>query len=832
MMQRVTASQAPRWAVGVLVGMVTVSGIAMPTVSFPTARAAEHESLPDSSTPAVAPVSVVPEGIRIPPPQSAATPAVGATELGAPNRVTGVELTDVGPTSATVLIRTDRAVESYESFALPDPPRLVIDIPNAVDAAPKFLGSQGPITEIRTSQYKARPVKVVRVVFDLASSLPYQVQAAPGPFQVLIGGEAAAAAPETPAEAAVAAEAAPKAEEGPPGALPQAPAPAPEAAAPQPGIEGRVEGVDYRPQDGKAEILVRTSGPITFNVSEVSTPPGLILDVGGAVIDPQAAKVLDVRQLPGPVQRIRAAQHRLEPDKAVRIVADLKKQVRYDVVQTPQGILLGLEKPAVVAQAPPVAQQEAPPQEKPMPPPAPTPTAEAPAPKAPVPAAAAPEAPGPEAPARLSMDFKDVDINNLLRIIAEVSGQNIVAGEDVRGKVTVRLVDVPWDVALDNILRINGFGFVQEDNILRIAKIDAIRKERDQRRKEQLELIRLQEEAAAEPLTTEILRVSYADPTKVVQNLTKVKSKRGSISVDERTASLIIQDTKANIEKMRTLLTELDQATPQVMIEGRIVTVSTKHSRSLGIQWGFQRSLPSTRTRGSKVVLSDVFGTAGPELTGPTNVAGVVSAAGSVPAAVNLPVSGPAGALGFILGSIDNRLRLNVQLSALEEQSLARTLSTPRIVALDNQEAEIKQGEEVPFTTVDSSGRTTVTFKEAVLSLKVTPHVTADDRISLKVKATDDTKGERIDFAGGFAFPFNKNEATSSLLIDNGATVVIGGVRKRTESVAETRVPFLGNLPILGWLFKRRTENLEPESLELLIFITPTILEQPRQARR
>ena len=178
------------------------------------------------------------------------------------------------------------------------------------------------------------------------------------------------------------------------------------------------------------------------------------------------------------------------------------------------------------------------------------------------------------------------------------------------------------------------------------------------------------------------------------------------------------------------------------------------------------------------------------------------------------------------------RLKLNASLTALENQSLARTLSTPRIVALDNEEAEIKQGEDVPFTTVDSSGRTTVTFEEAVLSLKVTPHVTADRRIALKIRATDDTRGERIDFAGGFAFPFNRNEATSSLLIDNGATIVIGGVRKKTESVSEDRVPFLGTIPVLGWLFKRRTENLSPESTELLIFVTPTIIEETNRTER
>jgi type IV pilus assembly protein PilQ len=710
--------------------------------------------------------------------------------------------------SATVLVSTDRAVESYESFSLPDPPRLVIDIPNAVHAAHTAFEAQGPITEIRTSQYKTRTVKVVRIVLDLTSTLPHQVQAAPGPFQVLIG-EAAA---EAKAEAPIVAEAPAKPEEAPATTPPQAPAALPAAAA-----EGRVEGVDYRPQDGQAEILIRTSGPVTFNVSEVSTPPGLILDVGGAVINPEAAKVLDVRQLPGPVQRIRAAQHRLEPDKVVRIVADLKGQVLFEVAQMPDSIRLGIKGAPAVAAAP-----EAAPKPEGQPPAPPAPPAAAP----PAPEIVTLDAPAEEPKPRLSMDFKDVDINNLLRIIAEVSGQNIVSGEQVKGKVTVRLVDVPWDVALDNILRINGFGYVREDNIIRVAKLDAIQKELDTRRKEQI----AREEGQLEPLTTEILRVSYADPKKVVESLTKVKSKRGSISVDERTASLLVQDTASNIQNMRGVLKALDQATPQVMIEGRIITVSTAHTRALGIQWGFQKTNTDTNP-GSKFIVSDIFGATGAGMPQPTAPTGPIDVS-SIPAAVNLPVAGPAGAIGVAFGSVADQLRLNASLTALENQSLARTLSTPRIVALDNQEAEIKQGEDVPFTTVDSSGRTTVTFEEAVLSLKVTPHVTADQRISLKVRATDDTLGERIDFAGGFAFPFNRNEATSSLLIDNGATVVIGGVRKRTESIVEDRVPFLGTIPVLGWLFKRRTENIEPVTLELLIFVTPTIIDGTVQAQR
>lgn len=812
MMVRATASQPPRWAIGFLVGVLTVSWVVMRTVSVPAARAGEHESVPGTSAPAVAPApsNGIAAGLLAP---SAQAGGAGGQPSAAPIQVTGVEVAEVGPKSATIVIKTDRAVESYESFALKDPPRLVVDIPNAVHAAPKTVPARGPITEIRSSQYKSQPVKVVRIVLDLVSALPYQVQATAVPLRVLIG-----EATPTPlmAEAPKPGEA--PAKEAAPETLPQAPAPSPEAAMPAPAAEGRVQSVDYRPRDGKAEILVRTTGPVTFNVSEVGTPPSLILEVTGAVIDPQATKVLDVRQLAGPVLRIRAAQHRLEPDKAVRIVADLKGQVRHDVVQTPEGIRLVVEGVPSVAAAPPVpAVSPAPavPREEPKPERKLTPT---------------PAAPVAEAPARLSMDFKDVDINNLLRIIAEVSGQNIVAGEDVKGKVTVRLVDVPWDVALDNILRINGFGFVREDNIIRVAKSDTIRRDQDQRRKDQVDAIRLQQEASLDPLTTEIVRVSYADPKKVVESLNKVKSTRGSISVDDRTASLLIEDTEKNIAKMRTILKELDQATPQVMIEGRIVTVVARHTRALGITWGFQYGNPTTNTA---FRLSDIYGTTGPVLANPPAPTGPIPAAfpTSIPAAVNLPVPGPAGAIGLVFGAVRDQLRLNMQLSALEQQSLARTLSTPRIVALDNQEAEIKQGEEVPFTTVDSSGRTTVTFKEAVLSLKVTPHVTADQRISMKVRATDDSKGERIDFAGGFAFPFNKNEATSSILVDNGSTVVIGGVRKRREFASEDRVPFLGEVPVLGWLFKRRTENVEPENLELLIFITPRILDEPRQAR-
>ncbi len=777
-MERETTSQTSRWGVGVLVGVVTFSWIVMPTVLVPTAPGAAL--------------------------------AHAATPTAAPNRVTGVELGGVGPESVIVLIKTDHKVESYESFALPDPPRVVIDIPNAIHAVPKSLKAEGPIRQIRSSQYKTRPVKIVRIVVDLTTKLPYQVDTAPNELQVAIG-EAALVAekPDPPAIAQAASEVEPEVELSAP---------------PLEEEEGQVHSIDYRPQNGQAKLLIRTSGEVTFDVSETGTPPGLVVDVSGAVIDPKAAKVLDVRQLPGPVQRIRSTQDSLEPEKVVRIVVDLKGKVRHESVQTPQGIILSLQGVTAVA---------APPQPSPEPlvvQPAPvTPVvAPPPVPVAPV-MVVLPEALAEPEIARLSMDFKDADVNNLLRIIAEVSGQNIVAGEEVKGKVTVRLVDVPWDRALDNILRINGLGFVREDNIIRVAKLSAIRKERDERRKELVDEM----EAPVAPLTTKIIPVNYADPKKIVDSLNKIKSKRGSISVDDRTAKLLVRDTSSNIEQMEIVLRELDTPTPQVMIEARIVTVASSHTRSLGIQWGFQNTHTDGRTGADPFVLSQLFGSQGFNMSTAGTTGGPTPAVtAGVPAAVNLPIPGPAGAFGVVLGKINDTFRLQAQLTALEDEALARTLSTPRIVALDNEEAVIKQGQEIPFTTVDSSGRTTVTFKEAVLSLTVVPHVTADRRVSMKIKVTDDSKGEEITFAGGFAFSFNRAEATSSLLVEDGSTVVIGGVRKRETGVSEKRVPFLGNIPVLGWLFKNRTEDLKPRTVELLFFITPTIIDTPTRAQR
>ncbi|MGH7379441.1 MAG: AMIN domain-containing protein, partial [Candidatus Methylomirabilales bacterium] len=312
----------------------------------------------------------------------AAPPAEAAPEPAkpvGPITVTGIEIRDVEPTGAVVVLTADRPFGGYESFSLPEPPRLIIDLPEATHAVkrPVAVPKEGPIKRLRSSQYKVKPVKSIRLVLDLASNLPYQVQGKNGQLHVLIGDAIAkAAAPEAPTPAVA------------------APAPAEPPAPAAPVIteaEGKVTGVTFKPADGRSQILIRTEGRVSFNLTELKDPPKLVVDVAGATIGAGVSRSLEVAQMPGPVERVRAAQFRTQPEKMVRVVADLKQRVRYEAVQSPTGITLELSEPAVAA--PPVPAAPAPPvmaeMPRPAPPAAPAPS-EASAPPVAEPAPAAP----------------------------------------------------------------------------------------------------------------------------------------------------------------------------------------------------------------------------------------------------------------------------------------------------------------------------------------------------------------------------------------------------------------------------------------------------------
>ena len=768
-----------------------------PPPAPPTPSPAVVTPSPSASPAAAAPAAPTPPPAMATPPP--ARPAPSAQAARGLVEVTGVEVQDAGSGKLALLVTGDGPITTYESFTLPDPPRLVVDIPSAIHAVPQPISARPPlVTAIRSSQYRERPVQIVRVVFDLRSALPYRVVATGNQLRVDLG-TAAAGAPPTPT----------------PFAAP--PTPPPAAAKPA----GKVTRVDLQNARGRQQILIRTTGAVTYTVTESSDPLGLSIDVIGATVEPAASRTVDLRQVASPVSRLETSQRQTAPAPVVRVVADLRGPTRYDVRQTPSAIVVEFLNPPRTAQAPAapaaiaaVAGSK-------------TPTPGAPT----APAAAPPAVPG---TGKLSMDFKDADVTNLLRIIAEVSGMNVVAGGDVTGKVTVRLVNVDWQQALDVILRINGMGYEIDGNIIRVAPLaklaaeqDARRAARDREKKARDESLKAEkdqqkEQKQDEPLIDEVVSVNYAKATDVVKNLDRLKTQgrpEVGIVVDDRTNKLIIRETAGALAKMKDLLLQLDRPTPQVLIEARLVEATRNFSQSLGIEWGFSGNagLANLQQPPVSIFASGV----GTTLLPPTVASGL-------PLVISMPASTPTAAVGVIANALfSNRLALGARISAGEAEGKARTLSAPKVATLDNQEAEIKQGQQVPYTTVDSSGRTVIAFADAFIRLKVTPHITNDRRVSMKVEAERSFPGDVVNYSGGFVYPINTRKATTNVLVANGSTIVIGGLLQTDERWSESRVPWISKVPMLGALFKSTTIGPE-QKVELLIFLTPTILEEAK----
>ncbi len=766
-----------------------------PVVSSPPPPAEAPAPPPVASPPVAPPVPAPPPVAAAPPPVPAPAPPAPAPR--GPVEVTAVEARDAGPGGVIVAVTADDPIATYESFTLPDPARLIVDIPNAMHAIPQPVAARPPmVTAIRSSQYRDKPVKIVRVVLDLRSATPYQVRTVDNQLQVQLGtavGAAPGAAPGTPETAAA--------------------------------VSGKVTRVDMQTVRGRQRIVIGTSGKVTYKVTESSDPLQLMVDVSGAEVAPADARTLDLRQVASPLSRLQVSQHSMAPDPIVRVTADLKGPTRYDVQQTPSAITVELLSPPPTAAPRPGAPPAAGPPAA-APPGAPPPSvSEAPPAAAALPAAAMPGT------GRLSMDFKDADINNLLRIIAEVSGMNVVAGDDVKGRVTVRLVSVEWQQALDVILKINNLGYEIDGNIIRVAPLSKLEAERKAREDARIAAARARvtEQAAqvqVEPLVDRIIPVNHAKAGEVVKNLDRLKTAGrtdASVVVDDRTNTLIIRETAGTLAKMEALLKRIDLPEPQVLIEARLVEATRTFSQSLGIEWGFLFNTNiSSGQQGNFLTPTSVFGSnVGTPLDVPTSAA-------AVPLAIAFPASGTnVSGLGIVTGSLLNNSLLKVRLSAAENEGRIRTLSAPKVATLNNLEAEIRQGSQVPYTTVDSSGRTVVAFQDAFIRMKVTPHITNDRRISMKIEAERTFPGERIDFVGGFAFVLNQRKATTNILVSNGSTIVIGGLLQTTDIVAESGLPWMRNIPALGWLFKNHSVGPN-EKTELLIFLTPTILEEPR----
>jgi type IV pilus assembly protein PilQ len=423
---------------------------------------------------------------------------------------------------------------------------------------------------------------------------------------------------------------------------------------------------------------------------------------------------------------------------------------------------------------------------------------------------------------RIDLDFKDADIHNILRLLSEVGHVNVVVSDDVKGSVTLKMRNVPWNLALDVILEAKNLGKVKiAENVYRVAPKEELEKERQMKIKE------LQHKKILKPLITRIIPVSYAMAADLKPQAESLLSSRGSVGIDERTNVLIVRDVAENLSLIEQLVRNLDTQTPQVLIEARIVESTSNYSREIGIQWGghFTASTATGNPTGIVFPNSIVMAGGGMDDQTPTSGMNPFGATPNPNFAVNLPAlvgTGSGGALGISLGSVGNNANLNIRLSALENDGVLKIISAPKILTLDNKQAKIEQGTMIPYSQISAQGVQTA-FQEAKLSLQVTPHVTAEGSILMKLMINRDepdfnNRGARGDPT------ILKRHAETELLIEDGKTAVIGGIYTRNYGKSFSQVPLLSKIPVLGWLFKKRTDT--DRRTELLIFITPRIVNR------
>ncbi|WP_437671350.1 type IV pilus secretin PilQ [Sorangium sp. So ce131] len=423
---------------------------------------------------------------------------------------------------------------------------------------------------------------------------------------------------------------------------------------------------------------------------------------------------------------------------------------------------------------------------------------------------------------RIDLDLKDADIHNVLRLISDVGRVNIVTADNVSGTVTIRMRNVPWDQALETVLQAKGLGVVRQGNMIRVAPIADLNKERE------LAIARRKSELQLAPVETRLIPINYANAADLQDRAKDMLSPRGSLAVDERTNVLIARDVAGNLNQIEELVRSLDTQTPQVLIEARVVEATSRYVRDIGIQWGGDGTFSAATGNPTGLIFPSAIGVAGGATDANTPTGGLSPFSNQVANpnfAVNLPAivgQGTGGAIGFTLGSINNAVNLGVRLSAAESTGMLRIISSPRILTLDNREARISQGTLIPFSQITAQGVQT-TFQEAKLQLLVKPHVTSDGSVAMHVKINRDEPDFNQTSARGEP-TILKREAETDLLIMDGHTAVIGGIFTRNTGRNLDQVPFFGDIPVLGLLFQRRRAS--DTRSELVIFLTPRIVNR------
>ena len=741
-------------------------------------------------------------------------------------------------------VRASGAVSEVKSFTLENPPRLVVDLFGAKQGrAPKQLDvQQGAMERVRVGAHSDK----VRLVVDLREAIAsHRVEKLPKGVRVYLGADAVADA-GSPEGAASPDEAATPAEGSESGAQPEAPTfgelPASDAKQPGPFTgSAQITSAHFESLPEVDRVVVSMEGRVEAQLVEPDKDT-IIVRLPGASIDSTVERRVDTREFGGPVQIFSVFQ---TPDvKAPEVRVVLKRREPIDARISWVGDQLHVEVPRTTpapAVLPGGAGSSA---ELPAQPDSAGAGADASAPGAPR-FSGAPAAPGeaedpfaldgPADPAsidilqeggfteekeyigrRVSLDFKDADIGNILRLIAEVSDLNVIAGEEVQGTVTIRLVDVPWDQALDVILLTKGLGFIRVGNVLRIAPLDVIKVENEQRLNERRAKEKL------EDLVVKLQPVNYADVEDIKKLVKRLLTARGSVDHDERTNTLIIKDVPSVVAEATALIKAIDTQTPQVLIEAKIVEANLSFSRSIGTVWGVGYDpVGSDPSSGGNQDFR--FGNANDTVPG-------IPGAGDTQSN-NFVTAVPAlGALSGLLTlgilSLDDHLQLDLQIQAAEDNRKGKVISSPRVVTLDNREAVIKQGVAIAFTSA-TDNQITTSFIDAVLELKVTPHITADRSIIMQIKVS--RNAPQLDASSGSVAGIAKNETETEALVRDGETIVLGGIYVVDTARQTQKVPFLADIPLLGVAFRNR--SVDDLRRELLIFVTPrVVLGRPSDA--
>ena len=769
-------------------------------------------------------------------PEEAEGLVAAAADAPAASKLVGVNAIK-SENQTRIALSADGTISEFKAFTLENPARIVFDIP---DIASPFKGQQTVqvntewIKQVRHNSYPDK----VRVVIDTRPSYlkKYTTLSTADGLLIQVGDE-----PITRAKA--------------PAPVPVKPQ-ATETAAMQNTNAAKpawINRIDFRSDEaGKSTVIVGTTRPVEYELKEISSRL-LQLKLSNTRLPKYRNRPLITTRFESAVDRITPIS-KADPQNMSLLAIEVREMVPYRIEQQEDVLLLHFEpssippKPLEQADLPPwkqvMAQTDQPqPLTPDMPPPAsdtpPEPTvsaaagetgqetvvvaaaaAPAPAPDTtvdmPPPAAPLTEVTPPPIPAprprfmsqvgssaiqppqytgeKIALDFYKTDIKNVFRIIREISGKNFAIDKNVTGQVTLTLEKpVPWDQVLDLVLKMNGLGMTFEGDIVRIATLATLTKEA---KAQQARIAAERKSKAAvkalEPLVTEYISVNYSDArSEILPHIKPVLTgTRGKVSVDQRNNQLIVTDTTAKLEQIKDIVRRIDTVTPQVIIEAKVVEVTDEFSMEVGIEWG---------------AVYGPFSVNGNEMT--------------LDASMNFP-SQSSSSVGMQFAKVGGTpFVLNATLNALEVEQKGRIITSPKIVTLDNKKARIKQGVEWPYLERDSSGNATVKFKNIDLLLEVTPSVTPDDRISMKIFLTKNDIGVIT-----LGVPsLNTNEAQTELLVNDGDTIVIGGIIKRNQQNSVTGWPGLKDVPLLGWLFK--TSQDSDKANELLIFITPRIVQ-------